>query len=97
VPGGGREVRVGLEAEVARIRDGAEHQVPGEVDRRRQGRVVGGAEILVDERGELTPVESMGTEGILDAEAVHVDQVAAGVDLLRVLLGGTPVDAVGSY
>ena len=77
--------------------DSAEHEVAGEVD---LGAATGGSsevrEILVDELGELATVETVGTEGILHAEAgIHVDQVAADRDLAAALALRRPVRSPG--
>src|SRR5581483_5456734 len=72
-----REVGVRLEAQPARILDGAEHQAPRQLDGHAQRRLGVGAKVTGREHAQLVGRERAWPDRVLDAEAEDVDEVAA--------------------
>jgi len=74
------EVRVRLEAELARICDRAEYHMLRQVDRHGQRRLIVRPEVPVRESWQLASFHRLGSECVLHAQAPNVNQVAADGD-----------------
>ena len=72
-----RVVGVGCESEPAGVLDGSEYEVADELDRRGDRRWLIAAEDLVGEQAKALLVQVVGSDRVLDAEAVDVEQVDA--------------------
>jgi hypothetical protein len=77
LPSGCLEARSGLEAEASRIRDGAEHQVLGQLHGRCKRWGLVGGEVRAGELGRAALVGDARADHVLDPQAVDVDQPAA--------------------
>src|SRR5918995_6570272 len=77
LPSGCLEARSGLEAEASRIRDGAEHQVAGQLHGRFKRWGLVGGEVGAGELGRAALVHDPRADHILDPQAPGVDQPAA--------------------
>jgi len=80
MPCGGGEVGVRVETQVPRVLDRAEHQVAGQFDGRLNRITVIAGKVLADKPAQARVVHDLRAEGVLNPEAVSVDEVAADQD-----------------
>src|SRR5438874_3417556 len=81
MPLGGSEIRMRLKAQLTRVRNGTEHHLAGQLDRRLKRIAVVSREKVADEPPQTKIVHDLRAESVFHPQTVNVGEIAADRDL----------------